>query len=139
MSGNSRGKKRFGMANYSKMLLDKLSNALLGCIRPTHLVGVNDKYLKPHCKGPIFNPFSVTGRSKRHQNKVRVKGLGRNSSYLAGFSIYFHGSVKKFNQLAKKNCLKFFSSIKTNSIYIYIPWSFPPVWGVADNTKETTK
>ena len=25
------------------------------------------------------------------------------------------------------------------SIYIYIPWPFPPVWGVADNTKETTK
>ena len=21
----------------------------------------------------------------------------------------------------------------------YIPWPFPPVWGVADNTKETTK
>ena len=24
-------------------------------------------------------------------------------------------------------------------ISIYIPWPFPPVWGVADNTKETTK
>ena len=22
---------------------------------------------------------------------------------------------------------------------IYIPWPFPPVWGVADNTKEATK
>ena len=22
---------------------------------------------------------------------------------------------------------------------IYIPWPFPPVWGVADNTRETTK
>ena len=22
-------------------------------------------------------------------------------------------------------------------IYIYIPWPFPPVWGVADNTEET--
>ena len=22
---------------------------------------------------------------------------------------------------------------------IYIPWPFPPVWGVADNTEETTK
>ena len=22
---------------------------------------------------------------------------------------------------------------------IYIPWPFPPVWGVADNTKETNK
>ena len=27
----------------------------------------------------------------------------------------------------------------TTSIYIYIPWPFPPVWGVADNTKETNK
>ena len=26
------------------------------------------------------------------------------------------------------------------SIYLfYIPWPFPPVWGVADNTKETNK
>ena len=24
-------------------------------------------------------------------------------------------------------------------VCIYIPWPFPPVWGVADNTKETTK
>ena len=22
---------------------------------------------------------------------------------------------------------------------MYIPWPFPPVWGLADNTKETTK
>ena len=22
---------------------------------------------------------------------------------------------------------------------IYIPWQFPPVWGVANNTEETTK
>ena len=29
----------------------------------------------------------------------------------------------------------------TEEIYIsiYIPWPFPPVWGIADNTKETTK
>ena len=26
-----------------------------------------------------------------------------------------------------------------NYLSIYIPWPFPPVWGVADNTKETTK
>ena len=26
-----------------------------------------------------------------------------------------------------------------NILSIYIPWPFPPVWGVADNTKETTK
>ena len=26
-----------------------------------------------------------------------------------------------------------------NLLSIYIPWPFPPVWGVADNTEETTK
>ena len=26
--------------------------------------------------------------------------------------------------------------IQSSSFYIYIPWPFPPVWGVADNTKE---
>ena len=56
-----------------------------------------------------LNPFSATRRYKRHQNKVKVKDLGRNSSYIAGFSIPFHCSAKKFNQLAKKNYLKFFS------------------------------
>ena len=35
------------------------------------------------------NPFSATRRDSRHQNKVKVKGLGWNSSYLAGFSIFF--------------------------------------------------
>ena len=49
-----------------------------------------------------INPFSATTRYKRHQNKAKVKGLGRKSSYLAAFSMFFHGSVKKFNQLAKK-------------------------------------
>ena len=49
-----------------------------------------------------FNPFSATRRCKRHQNKVKVKGLGRNRSYFAGFFIFFHGSMKKYNQLAKK-------------------------------------
>ena len=65
----------------------------------------------------MINPFSATRLYKRHQNKVKVKGLGRNSSFSAGFSIFFfffHGSMKKFNQLAKKKLLKIFlSSIKT--------------------------
>ena len=26
-----------------------------------------------------------------------------------------------------------------HEILFYIPWPFPPVWGVADNTKKTTK
>ena len=36
--------------------------------------------------------------------------MGRNSSYLAGLSISFHGSKKKFNQWVKKKLLKFFLS-----------------------------
>ena len=31
------------------------------------------------------------------------------------------------------------NGISLSSIYIYIPWPFPPVWGVADNTKEQQK
>ena len=55
-----------------------------------------------------FNPFSTARRSKRHQNKVKVKGLGKNGSYIAGFIIFFfHGSVKKLTQLAKKHYLTF--------------------------------
>ena len=54
-----------------------------------------------------FNPFRVTRRDSRRQNKVKVKGLGRNSSYLAGFFIIF-SSVKKFSQLAKKKLCKIF-------------------------------
>ena len=47
----------------------------------------------------LLDPFSATSRP----NKVKVKGLGRNSSYLDGFSIFFfHGSMQKFNQLAQK-------------------------------------
>ena len=28
---------------------------------------------------------------------------------------------------------------RSHDYIFYIPWPFPPVWGVADNTKETTK
>ena len=49
-----------------------------------------------------LNPFSATRHCRRPQNKVKVKGLGRNNSYLDGFSFsFFHGSIKKFNQLTK--------------------------------------
>ena len=27
----------------------------------------------------------------------------------------------------------------SRGLSIYIPWPFPPAWGVADNTEETTK
>ena len=42
-----------------------------------------------------FSPFNATRCYKRHQNKVKVKGLGRNSSYLAGFSDFFSWSYEK--------------------------------------------
>ena len=69
---------------------------------------------------PHLNHFSTTRRYKRHQNKVRDKGLGTNSSYLAGFSIFFFPwLMKKFNQLAKKkNYLKFFS----------LAWKLKQLW-----------
>ena len=52
-----------------------------------------------------LTPFRATRRYKCNPNKVRVKSLGWNSSHLAGFSIFFHDSMKKFNKLAKKKRL----------------------------------
>ena len=46
----------------------------------------------------FLNSFSSTRRYKRHQNAIKVKRFD-----------FFHGSMKKFNQLAKKKYLKFFS------------------------------
>ena len=37
----------------------------------------------------LLNPFSATSRDSCHQNKIKVKGLGTKSSYVAGFSIFF--------------------------------------------------
>ena len=37
----------------------------------------------------IVSPSSATRHDSRHQNKVRVKDLGRNSSYLAGDRFFF--------------------------------------------------
>ena len=59
-----------------------------------------------------IDPFSTTRRYKRHQNKVKVKGFSRNSSYLAGFQFFFH---------------------------ILYTLTVSSVWGVADNTKEQRK
>ena len=65
--------------------------------------------------------FAAKGEKKksyqnpRQTNTSPLKRLGRNSSYLAGSSVFFsHGSMKKFNRLAKNKLLKIFiSSIKT--------------------------
>ena len=43
----------------------------------------------------IINSFSATRCYKHHQNKVKVKGLGGNSSYLAGFLTFFSWFYEK--------------------------------------------
>ena len=48
----------------------------------------------------LLNPFSAARRYKHHQNKVRVKGLVGNSSYLAGFSIFFLWFCEKVQSIA---------------------------------------
>ena len=47
----------------------------------------------------IINPFSTTRRYKHHQNKVKVKGWGRNSSYLAAFSNFFSWFCEKLQSV----------------------------------------
>ena len=44
----------------------------------------------------MIDPFSATRRYTRHQNKVKVKGLGRKSSYLDGFTnfLWFYEKVQ---------------------------------------------
>ena len=37
----------------------------------------------------LVDPFSATRRYKRHQNKAKVKGLGRNSPYFS-FFLWFY-------------------------------------------------
>ena len=50
----------------------------------------------------VLNPISTTRRYKHHQNKVEVKSLGRNSSYLAGFSVFFPWFYENFKSVGKK-------------------------------------
>ena len=49
-------------------------------------------------------------KSKNMQLKIGVEHYTGiyGSSYLAGFFIFFHGSMEKLNQLAKKKLLKIF-------------------------------
>ena len=60
-----------------------------------------------------FNPSSTTRRYKRHQNKVRVKGLGGKSSYLVGFLNFFFCKVLWKNSISRLKKNTFLSSIKT--------------------------
>ena len=96
-------------------LLKYMSPNIVAFIFPRHLQFVIGPILYSASKYVItFDPFSAIRRYKCHQNKV--KGLDKKSSYLAGFSTsFFHGSMKKFNHLAKKKKLLkiFLSSIKT--------------------------
>ena len=53
--------------------------------------------------------------------------MGRKSSYLAAFSIFFHGSIKSSISWAKKNLPKIFlSSIKTRTAIKFPPKLPPP-------------
>ena len=52
----------------------------------------NEVYIHMVDMKAYINPFrlSATRHNKHRQNnKVKVKGLGRKNSYLAGFSIFF--------------------------------------------------
>ena len=44
-----------------------------------------------------------------------------------------------FTYMATDIIALYFNKSNKYSIYIYIPWPFHPFWGVADNTKKTTK
>ena len=58
-------------------------NEIFGQMTMTLTFGL-DVPVRPNVRERV-NPFSSTRRYKRHQNKVKVKGSVRNSSYLAGF------------------------------------------------------
>ena len=54
---------------------------------------------------------------------------------------YLDASNQTTPEIANKAIEYMKAGEKLISFYlsIYMPWPFPPVWGVADNTKETTK
>ena len=49
---------------------------------------------------------------------------------------FYHSYLTKYGSISHIIILNFCVYI---IFFFYIPWPFPPVWGVADNTKETTK
>ena len=65
---------------------------------------------------PGLNPFSATRRDSGHQNKVKVKGLCRNSSYLTGFS----------KALGLNLCARFRSSNTALRKYTHRQYLVPP-------------
>ena len=56
-------------------------------------------------------------------------------------STFIIGNVKIFFPDGVTGTIVMFCLIvkSRSSLSIYIPWPIPPVWGVADNTKETAK
>ena len=71
---------------------------------------------------------------------MKVKGLGRKSSDLAGFSFFFfHGSMKKFNQWAKKKkkLLKILEHLHF-SVDHHFSSQNPPIDGVRKLAEEYT-
>ena len=46
---------------------------------------------------------------------------------------------KNFENLSRRSNFQQLTLYIFTIYSIYIPWPFPPVWGVADNTKETNK
>ena len=65
------------------------AGAILDAIFDLALKMIFYKDKRPFSDSMTFNPFSATRRDSRHQKEVKVKGSGRNSSYLAGFSFFF--------------------------------------------------
>ena len=59
----------------------------------------------------------------------------QNEDYLRVIQV---GETRK-NKKHKHVTLKCSPRIRKVYLSIYIPWPFPPVWAVADNTQETTK
>ena len=57
--------------------------------------GITYSYFIIFIRKIFIDPYSATRHDSHHQSKVKVKGLGRNSSYLARFSIFFSWLYKK--------------------------------------------
>ena len=85
-----------------------------------------------------------------HCGLVNIQSVGnktiniRNLINEAKFDIFMLTETWLWGNVSDSSKIKEMT-LKTHTFYhfpiysIYIPWPFPPVWGVADNTKETTK
>ena len=100
---------------------------LQGCSR---LVALTLKYYADSA----LIPYSLEQLSKAiEKNLIKAKENGNGAKLL---NIYDKFCKYRVNGIRWITLI--FESV-TVILSIYIPWPFPPVWGVADNTKETTK